>query len=381
MNAKVLYIIDDASRNGGAHVATRKLIRTLRDAGHQVDLFCETPPTSEQVVEMGCPSVYVARIRYHSVKWFVCGLWRKIVRSLVYPKFFLDPLRNTRRLMRGYEVVCVMSEGSIFRNIVSSLPTSVRKVQMIHTNYHLWREHVKSSQLVTYKDGVIYPRMDAIGVVGRIGSEEFKNEFRVCRSKVLPFYNMINVDQPKCAWHKSSIPRLVTIARVEDKGAKDGARMLRVARRIKDRGIAFKWDIYGSSERSKEKYNLVADEQGMSECLKVHGYSSEVYCHMSNADIVVLLSHYEGLPNVVYESFQAGTPVFATSVGGIPEQIREGYNGWLVADDEEEICERLIQVLLNQAEIYRLRKNLSDYKYENAIALRSHMKLLGIEGL
>jgi glycosyltransferase involved in cell wall biosynthesis len=48
------------------------------------------------------------------------------------------------------------------------------------------------------------------------------------------------------------------------------------------------------------------------------------------ADLLVLPSYSEGRPTVVYEAMAAGTPVLATNVGGVPEQVRDGETGWLV---------------------------------------------------
>ena len=48
------------------------------------------------------------------------------------------------------------------------------------------------------------------------------------------------------------------------------------------------------------------------------------------ADASVLSSSWENLPHTVVESLAVGTPVISTSVGGVPEVVRDGENGLLV---------------------------------------------------
>lgn len=48
------------------------------------------------------------------------------------------------------------------------------------------------------------------------------------------------------------------------------------------------------------------------------------------ADALVLPSYSEGRPTVIYEAMASRTPVIATSVGGVPEQVADGETGWLI---------------------------------------------------
>jgi glycosyltransferase involved in cell wall biosynthesis len=59
-----------------------------------------------------------------------------------------------------------------------------------------------------------------------------------------------------------------------------------------------------------------------------------------------LPSFTEGLPNVVLEAFAAGVPVVATAVGGSPELVEDGVNGYLVpAGDAKALARRIMDVL------------------------------------
>lgn len=57
---------------------------------------------------------------------------------------------------------------------------------------------------------------------------------------------------------------------------------------------------------------------------------SEVAEWLACADLLCLPSRSEGLPNVIVEALASGVPVVASRVGGIPELVVDGLNGYLV---------------------------------------------------
>lgn len=89
-------------------------------------------------------------------------------------------------------------------------------------------------------------------------------------------------------------------------------------------------------------------ERGLREHVVLHGElpSSSLSTWYSSADVVALLSHSEGCPNVVIEALACGRPVVATRVGGVPELVREGETGLLVdRRDPAHVADRLLQAL------------------------------------
>lgn len=76
--------------------------------------------------------------------------------------------------------------------------------------------------------------------------------------------------------------------------------------------------------------------------------TEDVACWMKAADILVLPSHNEGLPNVILEAMACGLPVVATDVGGIPEAVVHGETGFLVPPgDHQELTARILALARN----------------------------------
>lgn len=71
----------------------------------------------------------------------------------------------------------------------------------------------------------------------------------------------------------------------------------------------------------------------------------EVAQYIRQANVLVLPSYREGVPNVLLESFASGTPVISTRVGGIPEVVNEDVGLLIDAKSEQQLATAMEQAL------------------------------------
>lgn len=88
--------------------------------------------------------------------------------------------------------------------------------------------------------------------------------------------------------------------------------------------------------------------------------------HLNEIKLLVLPSYTEGLPNILLEAMACGTPVLATSVGAIPDIIKDGETGFLLeSNDPKHIANRIIELLSKPELLEKVSKNAYEYVRAN----------------
>jgi len=149
------------------------------------------------------------------------------------------------------------------------------------------------------------------------------------------------------------VDRLVCVGRLsEEKGQ---LLLLDALRRVIDQGRHCELVLGGDGEM-RETLQRRIDELGLTRVVRITGWISgaQVREEILQARALILPSFAEGLPVVLMEAMALRRPVISTYVGGIPELVVAGENGWLVpAGDVDSLVLAMLQCLDAGAEQLR----------------------------
>lgn len=111
--------------------------------------------------------------------------------------------------------------------------------------------------------------------------------------------------------------------------------LARAASLLRERGITA-WQLVvvgGKGPTPEEEYaEIVAefDRAGLSASLVGPEYGDQIKTRLAAADVFVLPSYLEGQPIAIIEAMASGVPVVGTTIGAVPDLIRDGVEGRVV---------------------------------------------------
>ncbi|CAN5275172.1 glycosyltransferase family 4 protein [soil metagenome] len=144
------------------------------------------------------------------------------------------------------------------------------------------------------------------------------------------------------------IGRMTAVKRTDD--------VLVAFKRVREEGVDALLCMVGDGP-DREDLERRAHELGVIRDTIFLGYQEDVAQFYSAFDALVLPSSNEGTPVSAIEALAAGRPVVATRVGGVPDVVRDGEDGFLVeTGDTDGLAERLTRLARDPALRERMGK-------------------------
>ena len=118
-----------------------------------------------------------------------------------------------------------------------------------------------------------------------------------------------------------------------------------------------------------EEVNQIITNEKLEDIVKYEGWvSGEKKVELLNmADAYILPSYNEGLPISVLEAMSYELPIISTRVGGIPEIVENGVNGYIMEPGDKEAIKNAIDRLMNDG---YLRKRMGQ---KSSIKVKAHL--------
>ena len=335
--------------------------RQLKE-GHEVHVYTsdwdknKRIKQKEEIIE----GVYVHRC-YH---WF-----RAVNFVTIWPSVFFKLLKQ------NFDVVHSHISGHAHA-ILAAFATKIKKIRHIHTTHCPWTDAYRNKIgvygyyiskytyipilfkmvdkviaitpweiefLLSYgcdKDKIkIIPNGMSDIFYKKIKNNDFRRKIKISdKDKMVLFFGRLNITK--------GIDKLIEVAKEISKERKD----IYFVFRGPDEGMRSLVE-----KTSKENRNIIL--------IKETRDKEEIAKTYQAADVYVLPSYREGLPLTLFEAMASGLPVIASPVNGIPYEMKEPENGFLVKyGDLSSLKKRILQILDDK----KLAKKISENNKEKA---------------
>ena len=273
-----------------------------------------------------------------------------------------------------------------------SFPSAVRRIQQAIERYEI--DLVHASMTINYQaavaaqrasvplawmfndTGTPWPLNRATGYTARLFADEIAVAAEAVHEHFLPesvrsrvIYSPVDVHEfdpaavdPNHSKLRNELgldPEIPVVGMVGNTNPIKGhEHLLRAIARVQDRCGPVAVPIVGSVLDSRveyfEKLQRLRRHLGLEDAVRFVGHRSDIPRLLSLFDVFVLPSTAEACPITILEAMAMECAIIAARVGGVPEQIHDGEQGWLVpAKNPDALANALCDALNSPAERQR----------------------------
>ncbi|MDC7230364.1 MAG: glycosyltransferase [Sphaerochaetaceae bacterium] len=207
-------------------------------------------------------------------------------------------------------------------------------------------------RLVDFLTKLLYPKAQCLVFQTKKAQEYFSERIKN-KSCIIP--NPIYVS---CLASPVKKKKIVTIGRLTQQ--KNQKMLIAAFAKILPAYKDYQLEIFGDGELRNE---LIAysKELGIQNSVMFNGVVQNIHERISDAEIFVLSSDYEGLSNALLEAMMMGLACISTRCAGADEYITDGENGLLIPIKDEEALIMALKKLLDNTDFRnQIEKNAAN---------------------
>lgn len=363
---KVLQVVSNFKKNGPAFVAL-DLASGLKENNIKVIVASSGGVLVDNLKELGIEHLYIPIGRKKG---------NKIATLFKYSYNFVLSILSLIKCVKkhGINIIHAHQPLPIFLSLII---TKILKIPLVTTAHNIYNPRIKRNTMYTKGNKVI-------SVSEQVRHNLISN-FKVKDTTVLTIHNGIDVERVKVITDalyreglgiRSDEKVIGVVAGLRKQKALDV--FLKAAKLVSDSVEDVKFLIVGDGVLRNDLEKL-CNTLGLTDKVIFAGFRNDVLEIINNLDVFCLSSDYEGLPISLLEAMANNTPVVVTSVGGIPELIRDGYNGILVPpQNEARLASALIKVLTDESLREALKNNAYNSvidNFNNIIMAKKHLEV------
>lgn len=201
--------------------------------------------------------------------------------------------------------------------------------------------YIKGGRVIAFLRNILYRTSNGILCQTEPIRAYFKGAL-FAKTKVIFNPLFLKKDKINSALKDYKSKRIVSVGRLHPQ--KNHVLMIHSFQLFLKRHPDYTLTIYGDGSE-REKLQSLINMHSLNNKVLLPGNSRSVHNDIMDADIFLLTSVYEGMPNALIEAMSMGIPSVSTRVSGAIDLIDDSVNGILCDSTEESICASLCRIV------------------------------------
>lgn len=286
--------------------------------------------------------IFKPYILYAFIKNILWGLLHKNM-AIARQRMWIDVIKDIPSLNGTYDIAYDFS--GLFRRYTLEKVDAKEKWTWIHSDYRVFG----LDKTIDYD---LLRLFDRICCVSDTCKQIFDNEYPDLANKSAVELNKIDIKsilkQAQSGGFNDNFDgvRLLDVTRLDPNKGLDIA--VHVCAKLKQLGLNFKWYILGNDPLGyRKELEALIKEYDVEEQFILLGFTKNPYPYMTQTDIIVHFSRFEGRSVAIDEALALNKQILLTNYPTAKDQITNGVNGYICDFNEEKLVKHIESLICN----------------------------------